>query len=98
MSDGITIKLNKTVAEIVEMLATNVFEGFSCDALRDHFANICDPVDWRKPIDTVVHADQLGMTIAAIRFMTACEPRYYKPNGFYVRVTAAGYRAGPAGP
>ncbi len=75
---------------------------FSQTQLSAAFDLLCDPSDWRAPIDALVPATGVELAIAAIEHFTATTPkvglaRY--PVGLKVwRVSSVGYRAGPAGP
>lgn len=78
------------------------------------FDAICDPADWRAPIDvtlTIARADELGGpytireailhftgTYATFAFEINGEKENTKDPNNVVRVEAPGYRAGPAGP
>lgn len=66
---------------------------------RKAFDQVCDPVDWKAPIDCEVPWDVANLYMQAIEFMTGL-----KPNSEYVcgypalaRLTCIGYRAGPCG-
>lgn len=74
-------------------------DGF-CDLLRSAFNQICDPDDWRGPIDCLVPRVGASIYVEAIRFMTATDPtcEYVVKDGMqYARLKSIGYRAGPAG-
>lgn len=68
--------------------------------LRVAFDQICDPTDWRGPIDALVPWDSANIYVQAVRYMTAtvCECRQVKKGGeIYAHLTSVGYRMGPAG-
>lgn len=68
----------------------------SFDILRDTFNLICDPADWKGPIDCIVPCWMLGVVNEAIKFMTASQPIAYMVPGRsddVIQVKAAGYRA-----
>lgn len=66
--------------------------------LRELFSEICDKVDWKGPIDTVVDADMLDLYKEAIAFMTATDTRIVGGiNQGKFRIVSVGYHAGPAG-
>lgn len=68
--------------------------------LQTAFNQICDPDDWRGPIDATVPWEAANIYMEAIEFMTAapaeCE-RIRIDGMFYARLKSVGYRMGPAG-
>ena len=77
------------------------------DLLKTAFDVVCDARDWKAPIS--IHAEiglwtrlcaQLGITTElvceAVEFFTATQATVTEVNG-EIRITAPGYRAGPAG-
>ena len=79
----------------------STFMGYSHEDLHATFHAICDPADWRAPIDAVVSPEHCAVAIAAVIYKTATEPKaaYLDTSfGMMVRVTSEGYREGPAGP
>ncbi len=86
------------MAEFIHRDTTH--KGFSNIVLCDTFEKIASK-DWRGPIDRIVDEAELAETMAAIEFYTATQaniellPGSTRPQ---FRVTAIGYRAGPAGP
>ena len=66
------------------------------------FDKVCDPKDWKGPIDRTLEVGYLDVepeVIAwAIRFMTGNETTITRPTAYQVRFESIGYRAGPAGP
>lgn len=71
---------------------------FSREELQTTFDLVCDQDDWRAPIETIVPSQvDFARVIHAIEFFTATTPTFTPCSGG-VRVTAKGYRAGPAGP
>lgn len=88
------------------------YKGYSKETLAKAFDVVCVADDWRAPIDKTVYADASGNVIgtgvfepitldevkAAIEFFTATEASCVKVGTVdAVKVTAVGYRAGPAG-
>lgn len=77
------------------------------DILRAAFNQICDPNDWKAPIDALVPAAGFKIYQDAIQFMTATHPTIHERDAdgkrFYLnrqqafRITSEGYRNGPAG-
>lgn len=64
--------------------------------LRCAFNQVCDPQDWKGPIDCIVPWDGANIYMQAIQFMTGVKPTFVK-IGDNARLTCIGYRAGPAG-
>ena len=78
---------------------------YSEPELNAAFKRVQNPYDWREPIDCIVYAkdqSELDVIVEAIMFYTATKatirqvgiPAYSRTY----RITAVGYRAGPAGP
>jgi uncharacterized heparinase superfamily protein len=72
------------------------------------FNQICDPNDWKGPIDAIVPAMQFKVYADSVEFMTGTEAviherdetgrRMYDTAGNQLfRMTSVGYRAGPCG-
>lgn len=61
------------------------------------FGLVCDPNDWKAPINALIDPDDEDGVEEAIIHFTATIPDFV-PEGDKVRVTAEGYRMGPAGP
>ena len=66
------------------------------------FDQVCDPTDWKAPIDCIVPWGVANVYMEAIKFMTAtevqaerCADAVGNPS---FRLTSMGYRNGPAGP
>ena len=78
---------------------------FSEMEMNEAFTRVQDPRDWRNPIDCVVRIDsrtELDLIVEAIDFYTATEASVRQVGSSRAsrvfRVTAVGYRLGPAGP
>ena len=73
---------------------------FNQDQLEAAFAKVQDPTDWRAPIDAVVRGRDIAVVCEAIVHFTASRPHaaLQRDGSSRWRVTADGYRAGPAGP
>lgn len=69
------------------------------ELMRTLWGEIAPKDDWKKPIDCTVPADMESLYTQAIIFFTATVPDSLpaKQRG-HVRLVAAGYRMGPAGP
>jgi hypothetical protein len=64
-----------------------------------YFDKVCDPTDWKNPINAEVDATDLYATLDAIQFFTATKATYTTTNnGLSYQVKSVGYRNGPAGP
>ena len=84
-----------------------VFKGYSQKELDEAFQLVQNPSDWKVPINTWVRcgnrADgldipQLAVIAAAVEFFTGGKAKFgCDVSGADVKVTAIGYRAGPAG-
>jgi hypothetical protein len=65
------------------------------------FDLICDPDDWKEPIDCIVPISSAGFFASAIKSMTATEVFVKEdksvPEGM-IHLTSIGYRAGSTGP
>jgi hypothetical protein len=69
--------------------------------LQTAFNQICNPDDWKAPIDALVPWEAANVYMQAVEFMTAttCQCERVKKEGlYYGRLTSIGYRDGPAGP
>lgn len=70
------------------------------DLLRTAFSQICDPDDWKAPIDCIVPWASASLYVQAITFMTATNPacKHVIVKGYdCAHLTSIGYRMGPAG-
>lgn len=61
------------------------------------FSAVCNPSDWKAPIDANVPDADVAETSAAITFMTATEATVTSNGDGTSRVQSIGYRRGPAG-
>ena len=76
----------------------NINSEPTCEILRAAFGQVCDPDDWRGPIDCLVPEKLASLYHEAIVFMTGTVPVIHQTESRAVlRLTAIGYRAGPAG-
>lgn len=66
---------------------------------KERFDLVADPDDWRNSIDAVIDVNDFCDIDDAVIFYTSTELELVEhlPNG-KCRVTAVGYRSGPAGP
>lgn len=68
--------------------------------LQTAFNQVCNPQDWRGPIDCTVPWSAASVYIEAIKHMTATVPKSTTTQidgQLYARITSVGYRMGPAG-
>ena len=77
---------------------------FSEPEMDAAFKRVCDPDDWRAPINCVIRLGpendlrELELIAEAVMFYAANKVRFVRLKHRTYRVTADGYRAGPAGP
>ncbi len=66
--------------------------------LSKAFDEVADPNDWKGPISALIAFDNphLQFVLIAVEFFTATEATA-KAEGDKLRITAKGYRMGPAG-
>ena len=80
---------------------TQTLTKYSEPELNAAFRRVQDPRDWRNPIDCVVtelDRAELEKIQDAVEFYTATECKVTPLGGASYRITADGYRNGPAGP
>lgn len=65
--------------------------------LKPFFDEVCNPKDWKAPIDAFIRPKDKLRTAEAILFFTATTARFEKQLNGWLRVIAKGYRNGPAG-
>lgn len=69
------------------------------DHLKELFDSVADPSDWRNPIDAVINLADFADIAEAVDFYTSTDIESVELlPGNKCRVTAVGYRNGPAGP
>ncbi len=68
------------------------------DEMSKYFEMVCDKGDWKAPINAYCRREDAEKVKEAIVFFTATEPIFMPTlSPGWVRVTAKGYREGPAG-
>lgn len=67
------------------------------NAMHFLFNQVCDPADWKAPIECIVPWSMANVYMQAIEFMTAVKPDFTR-KGEQAHLSCVGYRAGPAGP
>jgi hypothetical protein len=69
--------------------------------LSNVFDQICEPFDWKSPIDAVFDISSCGFSIEdaieSVVFHTATEPKISQVGLTKYRIRSKGYRLGPAG-
>lgn len=84
--------LCKTIQRTVK---TNDFKRM--ELLQAAFALICNPDDWKAPIDCIVPFSDASFFYDAIVSITGTVPNSERqPDGSF-RLTSVGYRMGPCG-
>jgi predicted heme/steroid binding protein len=81
-----------------DMSTTGMYKGFTHQALSDAFDRLSDPADWKAPIDAWVPGELVLVAVCAIEFYTSTSPIItLDTDTMQYRLTAPGYRQGPAG-
>lgn len=97
------MKMKEITANEKAQWIDNLTYGYGEEALKKAFDTVCDPNDWKGPIDCFVTADNVAVVVAAIQFYTATTPKVEAvkdnrtANSTLFRVKSEGYRKGPAG-
>ena len=73
---------------------------YTQEELQKAFNLVCDDKDWKAPIDSLCLINEMEIVSAAISHFTATKAKFntIPENRKWARVTAQGYRSGPAGP
>lgn len=72
--------------------------GYEVEDLKKVFDACTNPEDWKDPIFVEVPGDLVSITVAAIKFYTATNPRVsLNPDTMRYLIQSEGYRMGPAG-
>lgn len=92
----------RTQQEAIEEML--MLDGYNLEELQDAFDEVCND-DWKGPIDVQVTNktdEELERIKFAVQFFTATECQIEDVSGVDItrvtKVTATGYRNGPAGP
>jgi hypothetical protein len=67
------------------------------ELLRLAFNAVCNPNDWKAPVDAIVPFEAASMYYDAIVFVTGTTPKSERTVDGNMRLMAIGYRAGPCG-
>jgi hypothetical protein len=95
------IKLER---EELERGSLVVYKGYRWSDLKRQIDSVTNPDDWRGPIEVFKAPEHVAITIAAIEFFTATEPKVSPLRDAMTgdimafEITSEGYRNGPAGP
>ena len=73
-----------------------VYGEYTQNQLTDAFNTVCDPDDWRNPIDAKISVEAKDITLAAVVFFVGEATVEESEDGMFIY--SAGYRMGPAGP
>jgi hypothetical protein len=71
------------------------YKGFTRAELKDAFDRVCDPANWKNPINVLLgnlEVRECDAIAAAVVFYAGCEASLVR-EGTKTRVTAAGYYA-----
>jgi predicted nucleic acid-binding Zn-ribbon protein len=81
-------------AERQEFERTTFHNGFSIVQLRETMDAIQSPLGWKRPFETTVSVDRLGLVLTAVEFFHADAPTVdgFDPRGLTVRVRGNGYQ------
>ena len=84
--------------ETLGLGGTQMTTTLTPDELETIFAKVCDPGDWKAPIEVWCRGETVLPICEAIRFFTATEPKVeLDTTRMRYLITSEGYRAGPAG-
>ena len=90
----------------VQIPTGDLLGGYTRIELDRAFSSVQNPADWKAPIDCILDLrglclievrNKLARVKAAIEFFTATTASVHVVDGGIYRVTALGYRMGPAG-
>lgn len=87
---------------LTNLRSGNVLAGATVEGelMRRAFDLVANPKDWKAPVDKVLYPAVLDYEIAviafAVKYMTATEATVTELPDGKVRITAPGYRNGPA--
>lgn len=90
---------------MTQTIPADVFRGYCLPELQDAFDKVVPLDDWRGPIDAKCWECDQEVIAAAVIYFTGCIPVFKCLDtmihrgepGRRLRVTAPGYRMGPAG-
>lgn len=72
-----------------------VTEDHTSELYKVAFNQVCDPEDWKGPIDCEVPYHLANLYMQAIEFMTGVKPEAEAVGTLQFRLTCIGYAAGP---
>lgn len=74
-----------------------VMDPYTQEQMREAFHKVASREDWKGRIDAIIQPEDLDVICEAVSHFTATEVEFSLIDGGKVRVTALGYRMGPAG-
>lgn len=78
-------------------LQITVTDQQAAEIYRAAFDQVCNPDDWKAPIDCIVPWGLANLYMNAIEFMTGVTPQFERLENGSTRLTCIGYRMGPCG-
>jgi hypothetical protein len=97
-NEGRNVLGSRTLTILKKGDTMNLYAGYTREGLQAAFKAVCDPNDWKGPIDAKVSADELPAVVCAIQYFTATKSEtWWDPEANAFCVKSIGYRAGPAG-
>jgi hypothetical protein len=90
----------ETLAKLSRVLSKEEWYVVENAIMRQAFDEVAPKDDWRDPIDATVFPNKFSPQVlaSAVEYMTSTAVLFSENARGQVRVRAAGYRAGPAGP
>jgi hypothetical protein len=70
---------------------------FTDQQLKATFDSICDPLDWKAPIDGYCKIEDMEIVYQAIKHHTGTQATFLPASRNRMRVISEGYRNGPCG-
>ncbi len=82
----------------ISSLIKNAMGGYTQEQLEAAFDLVAPAGDWKGPIDATIPRDKQEVVGIAVAHFSGTEAEFECAGDDRVRVTAIGYRMGPAGP
>lgn len=73
------------------------FTTFTDQQLKATFDSICDPLDWKAPIDAYCKPEDMNIVYQSIKHHTGTQATFLPAGVRGMRVLSEGYRMGPCG-
>lgn len=90
--------VDRIVGVSITLADSDLAGEFGPAELEAAFSKVHPPGDWKGEIDALIKRTDQDLVAAAIEHYTATEPTFECAGDDFLRVTAIGYRMGPAGP